>query len=1005
MQKLFPAILLMLIAMAGLALAQPLNLAHTFQQQAPIIAGGKLGHSVAGMGNNALVGAPGALKAFLFDASTGAHMRTFVNFFAEPEDPDNFGFAVAMMNDNVLIGAPLKDANAGAIVEAGAAYLFDGNSGALLQTFVDPTPADDEQFGYAVAFLGNNVLVGAPFDNNGGTVYLFDSSNGVLIHTFNNPTPFLGDEFGSALASAGNNVLVGSPSDDDPLANSGAAHLFNGNTGSLIFTLLNPTPAISDAFGNAVATSGNDLVVAARLHDETGALNAGAVYLFSGATGVLLRTIANPAPAGGDQFGSAVAGIGSSGLILIGTHLNDPPTDAGSAYLFNGATGALIQTINNPNPANLDNFGYSVAGIGNNVLIGTPNDDIGASDTGAAYLYTSPNEPPLAHAGADQTLECLSPAGIVVTLDGSASSDPDNDPLTYTWRESGNLIAGPTTSPTSLITFNLGTHTIELTVNDGNGGTDTDLVLIIVADTTPPTLSLNGASPMMLECHASSYEEPGAAVSDGCDPSPALTTSGTVNPDATGAYTITYTAIDASGNQAIATRIVNVVDSTPPEITLTGANPLALACDTPYSEPGAVVSDACNPSPGLVITGTVNHNVPGTYTITYTASDGSGNSSSATRSVNVECPLPYPFVLLAKDKVIIDRALASEGDIHSNDDIEFREGKPSTHTGNLTAVEDIQIKKFNTIDGDVTAGGSLALEGNSTITGTATSHATVAPFPLPTFNFTDGQNNVTVPANGSLSLAPGSYHDVKVEIGGNLLLSHNGSSGQYFLHKLDVKTFGRLSLDVSQGPVEINLVQKFHFEKDVEVNIAPATEASSRLVTFNVKDNDEIHIHDRSNVAGTVNAPKSKVILFEAVFFKGAVSGKEIQVLQNVTCLHHSSSGSAPLSKTSPLAAEVGEECSQNEIATEVKTNQLGQNYPNPFNPETRISYTLKDATEISLEILDLSGGLVATLVNALQPAGRHEVSFDAKDLAGGIYFYRLQTPSFTQTKRMLLLK
>jgi hypothetical protein len=83
----------------------------------------------------------------------------------------------------------------------------------------------------------------------------------------------------------------------------------------------------------------------------------------------------------------------------------------------------------------------------------------------------------------------------------------------------------------------------------------------------------------------------------------------------------------------------------------------------------------------------------------------------------------------------------------------------------------------------------------------------------------------------------------------------------------------------------------------------------------------------------------------------------------------------------------------------------LFDNYPNPFNPVTKITYTLGDAADVKLEVFDIAGGLVTTLANGLQAAGKHEVTFDAKDLAGGIYFYRLRAGSFTQTKRMLLVK
>jgi len=101
----------------------------------------------------------------------------------------------------------------------------------------------------------------------------------------------------------------------------------------------------------------------------------------------------------------------------------------------------------------------------------------------------SPNRPPVANAGADQAVDCDGSGGATVTLDGSASSDPDNDALTYTWRENGNIIAGPTTEAQAKIFLSLGVHTIELTADDGNGASGTDEVKITVADITPPTVT------------------------------------------------------------------------------------------------------------------------------------------------------------------------------------------------------------------------------------------------------------------------------------------------------------------------------------------------------------------------------------------------------------------------------------------------------------------------------------------------------------------------------------
>jgi hypothetical protein len=85
----------------------------------------------------------------------------------------------------------------------------------------------------------------------------------------------------------------------------------------------------------------------------------------------------------------------------------------------------------------------------------------------------------------------------------------------------------------------------------------------------------------------------------------------------------------------------------------------------------------------------------------------------------------------------------------------------------------------------------------------------------------------------------------------------------------------------------------------------------------------------------------------------------------------------------------------------------LEQNYPNPFNPSTNIEFSLRSASNVRLEVFNVLGQRVATLVNgSTLPAGAHSVTFDASDLTSGMYIYRLQAGSnFSQTRTMMLLK
>lgn len=83
----------------------------------------------------------------------------------------------------------------------------------------------------------------------------------------------------------------------------------------------------------------------------------------------------------------------------------------------------------------------------------------------------------------------------------------------------------------------------------------------------------------------------------------------------------------------------------------------------------------------------------------------------------------------------------------------------------------------------------------------------------------------------------------------------------------------------------------------------------------------------------------------------------------------------------------------------------LHGSYPNPFNPETVISFDLPQTEHVLLLVMDILGRRVATLVNEERPAGRYQVQWRADDAASGVYFIRLETSTFTQTRKAVLVK
>ena len=225
-----------------------------------------------------------------------------------------------------------------------------------------------------------------------GAVEIYDAVNGNHLFTLNNPTSADSDQFGNSVAVSGNRVVVGAFSDDTGARDAGSVYVFDlsGGVATLAATINNPYPDADDYFGISVAISGDKLVVGAS-GDNSGANYSGSAYLFDLSAGlpVLAASIGNPAPALQDRFGSTVAIDGNT--VVIGAPSDDAgATNAGSVYLYDVSSGSatLTRTVNNPTPVSGDSFGNAIAVRGNRMVIGASSDDTGASNAGSAYLYT-----------------------------------------------------------------------------------------------------------------------------------------------------------------------------------------------------------------------------------------------------------------------------------------------------------------------------------------------------------------------------------------------------------------------------------------------------------------------------------------------------------------------------------------------------------------------------------------------------------------------------------------
>lgn len=359
-------------------------------------------------GGKALIGAPldattgtGSGRAYLYDSKTGSLLRTFEN--PTPATNDQFGTAVSLSGNLALVGAR-NDAVGG--TGSGVAYLFDVTTGALTRTFLNPgpTPRTLDNFGGSVALYGNRALVSAIGEdqgaNNAGAAYLFDTTTGALLQTFLNPTPESNDNFGFDVALFGNRALISTINDDTAALNAGAAYLFDTTTGSLLKTFLNPTPELNNAFGNndnfgfSVALSSTRVAIGAP-NERVNGFHNGAVYLYDLASFELLDTLVIPTPHSdtAEFLGNDVAL--SDHYVLAGAPFRNKglPTaqrDLGAAFLFDAHTGDFLQEIGDPAPTRNDRFGVTVALDGDNALIGAQTDLVGSIRPGQVFAYATP---------------------------------------------------------------------------------------------------------------------------------------------------------------------------------------------------------------------------------------------------------------------------------------------------------------------------------------------------------------------------------------------------------------------------------------------------------------------------------------------------------------------------------------------------------------------------------------------------------------------------------------
>jgi glycosylphosphatidylinositol phospholipase D len=302
----------------------------------------------------------------------------------------------------------------------GRVYVHSGLTGDVLSTLTGPSSTDYSGFGSALDVMPDlngdgkwEILVGASGETVAGNIgagraYILSGAGGGVLQTLVTPNPKASGGFGGSVARIGDvnsdgksDVLVGALSEDAAsTTGSGRAYVFSGASGALLSTLVSPNATSGGAFGSSVAAvpdvngDGVQDIVVAALYEKR-------VYVFSGATRSLLQTLISPVGSG--YFGISAAGVpdlsgDGSGDVLVGDFWADPDgiSDAGQAFLFSGASGALLTSLTSPYKITGAQFGAKVGALDDidgdgvaDLAIGATRDYAGGARwTGSVYVFS-----------------------------------------------------------------------------------------------------------------------------------------------------------------------------------------------------------------------------------------------------------------------------------------------------------------------------------------------------------------------------------------------------------------------------------------------------------------------------------------------------------------------------------------------------------------------------------------------------------------------------------------
>jgi hypothetical protein len=353
------------------------------------------GRSVAIDGNLVAVGmggdnADGAVYLYTRQGRAYLLEEKLVNPDATPKA--EFGRTVAIQGTTVFVGA--RFAQAGTTPNAGAVYVFRkiGDSWSYEDKIISPEPQEGDNFGRALAIQGNLLVVTArknTAERGAAYIYEYTADGWICTATLVASDTTDGDYFGQSVALKGNIMVIGARNTANQNGKfSGGFYLFqqSGNTWTEVAKMTALDGNDEDQCGFAIAIKGNTVVVTARRADPRGLENAGAAYVYSlkGNSVEFVTMLTASDASKKDEFGQSVAFAGD--VLAIGSWKDND--GKGSIYLFRQKGGQWSETgsITASDGVKGDEFGYSLAAIGNRMVTGAHKADFISENGGAAYV-------------------------------------------------------------------------------------------------------------------------------------------------------------------------------------------------------------------------------------------------------------------------------------------------------------------------------------------------------------------------------------------------------------------------------------------------------------------------------------------------------------------------------------------------------------------------------------------------------------------------------------------